>query len=132
MTSSWSLSRSLKSSTTATMVGGPKEFGGTKGMFTVFFENILETLLVLPQSLFCPLKFSLWSSQNHCSVPSNSVYSHPKIIVLSPPNYKSLFPPKSLLCPLKFLHQSTKNIVLSPPNSKSLVPPKNHSLFCPF
>ena len=25
-------SRSLKSTTTATMVGGPKEFGGTKGM----------------------------------------------------------------------------------------------------
>ena len=109
-------------------------------MFTVFLENIWETLLVLPESLFRPLKFSLWSSQNHCSVPSNSVYSPPKIIVLSPPNYKSLFPPKSLLCPLKFLHQSTKNIVLSPPNSKSLVPPKNHcfvpskskSLFCPL
>ena len=114
--------------------------GGPKGCLLFFFENIWETLLVIPESLFRPLKFSLWSSQNHCSVPSNSVYSPPQIIVLSPPNYKSLFPPKSLLCPLKFLHQSTKNIVLSPPNSKSLVPPKNHcfvpskskSLFCPL
>ena len=77
-------------------------WGDQRDVYCFFVENIWETLLVLPESLFCPLKFSLWSSQNHCSVPSNSVYSHPKIIVLSPPNYKSLFPPKSLLCPLKF------------------------------
>ena len=31
-------SRSLKSTTTATMVGGPKEFGGTKGC-NCFFER---------------------------------------------------------------------------------------------
>ena len=60
--------RSLKSTTTATMVGGPKEFGGTKGM--------LLYLLVPPKSLFCP---------------SNSVYSPPQTIVLSPqiPNHLS-------------------------------------------
>jgi len=41
-----SKARSLKSTTTATMVGGPKEFGGTKGM--------LLYLLAPPKSLFCP------------------------------------------------------------------------------
>ena len=61
--------RSLKSTTTPTMVGGPKEFGGTKGMFTVFLR------------IFWRL---FWSSHNLCSVPSNSVYGPPKIIVLSP------------------------------------------------
>ena len=56
------------------MVGGPKEFGGTKGMFTVFFGVYLGDsfgpprifipspqiqFMVLPKSLFCPLKFRL-------------------------------------------------------------------------
>ena len=136
-------------------------WGDQRDVYCFFVENIWETLLVLPESLFRPLKFSLWSSQNHCSVPSNSVYSPPQIIVLSPPNYKSLFPPKSLLCPLKF-HlscikfrlQSTKNIfcpllitnhwspqkitVLSPliPNHCSVLSSPfmitSKSLFCPL
>ena len=32
-------SRLYKSTTTATMVGGPKEFGGTKGCFFVFLKG---------------------------------------------------------------------------------------------
>ena len=66
--------RSLKSTTMATMVGGPKDFGGTKGMFAVFFGEYLGDsfgpptifvlspqiqFMVLPKSLFCPLKFRL-------------------------------------------------------------------------
>ena len=131
--------RSLKSTTTATMVGGPKEFGGTKGMFTVLFENILETLLVLPQSLFCPLKFSLWSSQNHCSVPSNSVYSPPKIFVLPPPNYKSLFPHQNHCYVPSNSAYPVSNSVYSPPKILfcPLLITKNHcspqkSLCCPL
>ena len=64
--------RSLKSTTTATMVGGPQEFGGTKGM--------LLYLLVPPRSLFCP---------------SNSVYSPPQTIVLSPQIPNHLLSPKN-------------------------------------
>ena len=124
--------RSLKSGTTATMVGGPKEFGGTKGMFTVFFfENIWEDL---PQSLFCPLKFSLWSSQNHCSVPSNSVYSPPKIFVVPPPNYKSLFPHQNHCYVPSNSAYPVSNTVYSPPKilfcplliTKNHCSPKNH------
>ena len=78
--------RSLKSTTTATMVGGPNEFGGTKGMFTVFFWVYLgdsfgpprifipspQIQFMVPQkSLFCPLLITI-----HCS-PT-------KIIVMSP------------------------------------------------
>ena len=60
--------RSLKSATTATMVVGPKEFGGTKGM--------LLYLLVPPKSLICP---------------SNCVYGRPKLIVSSS---NSIFGPR--------------------------------------
>ena len=63
--------RSYKSTTAATMVGGPKEFGGTKAFGPkgcyCNFEDLdkpgnenwgdLNTLLVLPNLLFCPLKF---------------------------------------------------------------------------
>ena len=108
--------------------------------------------MVLPQSLFCPLKFSLWSSQNHCSVPSNSVYSPPKIFVLPPPNYKSLFPhqnhcyvpsnsaypvsntvyspPKILFCPLLITINYKKS--LFPPKNHCVVPSNSKSLFCPL
>ena len=93
--------RSLKSGTTATMVGGPKEFGGTKGMFTVFFLRIFGRLF--------------WSSHNLCSVPSNSVYGPPKIIVLSP-QIPFIVPQKSLFCPLLITNHCspTKIIVMSP------------------
>ena len=63
--------RSLKSTTTATMVGGPKEFGGTKGM--------LLYLLVPPNHCSVPVKNSNSIScrpQNY-SVPSNSICGHP-------------------------------------------------------
>ena len=138
--------RSLKSGTTATMVGGPKEFGGTKGMFTVFFR------------IFGRL---FWSSQNLYSVPSNSVYGPPKIIVLSP-QIPFIVPQKSLFCPLLLTnhcsHQNPcyvpsdstypeSNSVYSPPKIlfcplwvQIIGPPKNHcfvpsnskSLFCPL
>jgi len=68
------------------MGGGPKEFGGTKGM--------LLYLLVPPKSLFCSsnsiysppqtivlspqIPNHLLSPQNNCSVPSNSVSSRPQ------------------------------------------------------
>ena len=69
-------------------------WGDQRDIYCFFGENIWEIFLVLPESLFCPLKFSLWSSQNHCSVPSNSVFVPPK----------SLFNNMSPQIPL-FLHQ---------------------------
>ena len=96
-------SRSLKSGTTATMVGGPKGFGGTKGMFTVFLLRIFGRLF--------------WSSQNLYSVPSNSVYGPPKIIVLSP-QIPFIVPQKSLFCPLLItIHCSPQNHCYVPSNS---------------
>ena len=58
--------RFYKFANTGAMAGGPKDFGGTKGMLLYFWrpgnENCgdLNTLLVLPNLLFCPLKFCLW------------------------------------------------------------------------
>ena len=101
-----------------------------------------------------------WSSQNLCSVPSNSVYGPPKIIVLSPQitfmvPQKSLFcpllitnhcsPPKSLLCPSNSAYPAS-NSVYSPPKillcplliTNQWSPPKNYcfvpskALFCPL
>ena len=118
--------------------------GGPKGCL-LFFLRIFWRLF--------------WSSHNLCSVPSNSVYGPPKIIVLSP-QIPFIVPLKSLFCPLLItIHCSPKIIVMSPQiplilhqisfivhqkyflsplNYKSLVPPKKHcfvpsnskSLFC--
>ena len=103
------------------MVGGPKEFGGTKGMFTVFLR------------IFGRL---FWSSHNLCSVPSNSVYGPPKIIVLSP-QIPFIVPQKSLFCPLLItIHCSPQNHCYVPSNStypasnSVYSPPK--ILFCPL
>ena len=56
-----------------------------------------------------------WSSHNLCSVPSNSVYGPPKIIVLSP-QIPFIVPQKSLFCPLLITNHCspTKIIVMSP------------------
>ena len=108
-------------------------------MFTVFFLRIFGRLFR--------------SSQNLCSVPSNSVYGPPKTIVLSPQitfmvPQKSLFcpllitnhcsPPKSLLCPSNSAYPAS-NSVYSPPKILfcPLLITKNHwspqkSLCCPL
>ena len=111
-------------------------WGDQRDVYCFFFENIWEDL---PQSLFCPLKFSLWSSQNHCSVPSNSVYSPPKIFVLPPPNYKSLFPHQNHCYVPSNSAYPVSNSVYSPPKILfcPLLITKNHwspqkSLFCPL
>ena len=77
-----------------------------------------------------------WSSQNLYSVPSNSVYGPPKIIVLSP-QIPFIVPQKSLFCPLLITnHCSPQNHCYVPsdstyPESNSVYsPPK--ILFCPL
>ena len=77
-----------------------------------------------------------WSSQNLDSVPSNSVYGPPKIIVLSP-QIPFIVPQKSLFCPLLITnHCSPQNHCYVPSNStypasnSVYSPPK--ILFCPL
>merc|ERR1719500_103590 len=96
--------RSLKSGPTAPMGGGPREFGGTKGM--------LLYLLVPPKSLFCP---------------SNSVYSPPQTIVLSPqiPNHLS-FPQNNCSVPSNSVSSRSQNHSVP---SKVNCPPKLPVMF---
>ena len=73
---SWS--RSYKSSPTAPMGGGPKEFGGTKAFKPLVQRGVIVSFGP-PKIIVLSLKFHhLSSPQNNCSVPSNSVSSRPQ------------------------------------------------------
>ena len=64
-------SRSLKSTTTPTMVGGPKEFGGTKAFKPLVQRDVIVSFGP-PKIIVLSLKFRLQSPANNCFVPSNS------------------------------------------------------------
>ena len=77
--------RFYKSTTAATMVGGPKEFGGTKAFKPLVQRDVIVSFGP-PKIIVLSLKFHhLSSPQNNCSVPSNSVSSRPPKSFVVPP-----------------------------------------------
>ena len=66
--------RSLKSATTATMVGDQRNLGGPKRCYCIFWSLFCPSNSVYgpPKIIVLSLKFHLWSPENNCFVPSNS------------------------------------------------------------